>query len=413
MHPADQNGNLADPGFESGGFTYWSQCGTVNAKITTTRPHTGRYSEYSGTSRAPELNGDSGVCQLVTIPTSGVLSFWVYQGTSETNTTYAWQEADFLDASGSVVANFYTTANNTRAWVQQTFDVSAYAGQSLYLYFGVHGNGYSRTYIFQYVDDVSLVGGGPTPTPTATPTVTPVPTPTPTGSSKPTPSPVPTRTPTPGPTPTPTKVPTPTPAPTATPSGGPTPIQTPQGQGNQNCGTSCGVERWHIKTLDDAFVKTINWTPTLTTVNFMIAQPVPQNFSSGNDTTRYAPVEITSYRIRATIVGWKTESDHDFHLVIADLNNPSNTMIVEPPDATCSDACASNFGNYYTSVRAKMTNCFGPAPSSFTNLPAGVVADLTGVGFFDALHGQTGVAPNGIELHPLLSISFVSGAPGC
>jgi hypothetical protein len=29
-----------------------------------------------------------------------------------------------------------------------------------------------------------------------------------------------------------------------------------------------------------------------------------------------------------------------------------------------------------------------------------------GVGFFDYLHGQSGVAPNGIELHPLLSFSL-------
>jgi hypothetical protein len=28
---------------------------------------------------------------------------------------------------------------------------------------------------------------------------------------------------------------------------------------------------------------------------------------------------------------------------------------------------------------------------------------LTGVGFWDEIHGQTGVAPNGIELHPVLS----------
>ena len=31
---------------------------------------------------------------------------------------------------------------------------------------------------------------------------------------------------------------------------------------------------------------------------------------------------------------------------------------------------------------------------------------VTGVGFFDKIHGQTGVAPNGIELHPVLSISW-------
>ena len=29
---------------------------------------------------------------------------------------------------------------------------------------------------------------------------------------------------------------------------------------------------------------------------------------------------------------------------------------------------------------------------------------VTGVVYFDRLHGQTGVAPNGVELHPVLSI---------
>ena len=31
---------------------------------------------------------------------------------------------------------------------------------------------------------------------------------------------------------------------------------------------------------------------------------------------------------------------------------------------------------------------------------------ITGVGFFDYLHGQRGVAPNGIELHPVLDVDF-------
>jgi hypothetical protein len=29
-----------------------------------------------------------------------------------------------------------------------------------------------------------------------------------------------------------------------------------------------------------------------------------------------------------------------------------------------------------------------------------------GIGLMDELHGQTGVAPNGIELHPLLGIAI-------
>jgi hypothetical protein len=36
-------------------------------------------------------------------------------------------------------------------------------------------------------------------------------------------------------------------------------------------------------------------------------------------------------------------------------------------------------------------------------------ARVTGVAFFDFLHGQTGVAPNGIELHPVLGFACLSG----
>ncbi|EWM11974.1 hypothetical protein [Kutzneria sp. 744] len=39
---------------------------------------------------------------------------------------------------------------------------------------------------------------------------------------------------------------------------------------------------------------------------------------------------------------------------------------------------------------------------------ANVPVTITGVGFFDFLHGQTGVAPNGIELHSVLDVQFGS-----
>jgi hypothetical protein len=32
-------------------------------------------------------------------------------------------------------------------------------------------------------------------------------------------------------------------------------------------------------------------------------------------------------------------------------------------------------------------------------------ATLSGVGFFDRPHGRTGVAPNGIEMHPVLAFT--------
>ena len=182
---------VADPGFESGGFSFWSQCGndTADTTMSTHRAHSGSYSERSGSynTTSGEPNGDTGVCQLVTIPAGGTLSFWVYQFSGESDASFAWQEADFLDTSGNRVVNFYQTVNNTNGWVQLTFNVSAYAGKQYYLYFGVHGDGYPYLGTIQYVDDVSLSGSSPTPTPTPTPR----PTPTPTGTPKPTPTPTP------------------------------------------------------------------------------------------------------------------------------------------------------------------------------------------------------------------------------
>jgi hypothetical protein len=35
---------------------------------------------------------------------------------------------------------------------------------------------------------------------------------------------------------------------------------------------------------------------------------------------------------------------------------------------------------------------------------------VTGVGFFDFMHGQTGVAPNGIELHAVMDLQFAGGS---
>ncbi|MDE2483388.1 MAG: hypothetical protein KGN02_14520 [bacterium] len=385
--PMDANGILQDGGFESGGYTYWQQCGSVNARVATYRAHTGKYSDLNGQVSTPEINGDSGLCQQVTVPANGKLTFWLYEGTNETSTTYAYQEADLLDANGAVIDNLFTEAKSTSGWTQRTYDVSAYAGQSVWIYFGVHADGYSSGDIYQYVDDVawSSATGTPTPKPTATPSSTPQPTATPQSTATP------------------------------SPSGGPTPFPTPAGSGPQgtSCGTSCGVQRWHIKTLDDPDEHLIDWNTQSTTVSALDAIPVPSGYNQYDDTSRYAPTETQVYTVRAILVGWKIEADHDYHMVIADPSNPNQTMIVEPPDPTCSDACDSGFGSIFSNVRAQMTNCFGQPPSSFYNFPNTIVADFTGVPLFDALHGQTGVAPNGIELHPLLSIHFISGAPGC
>ncbi len=149
---------IPDPSFESGSFSYWQQCGSVNASITAARAHGGKYAQKSGSS-AGEPAGDEGVCQAVTIPPGATLTFWVYQYSTERDTAYAYQEAQLFDANGTTVKQLYQTVNTTNGWVQQSYDLGAYAGQTLFLYFGVHGDGYAGAYAIQFVDDVSLTSG--------------------------------------------------------------------------------------------------------------------------------------------------------------------------------------------------------------------------------------------------------------
>ena len=50
-----------------------------------------------------------------------------------------------------------------------------------------------------------------------------------------------------------------------------------------------------------------------------------------------------------------------------------------------------------------LRDCGPISSSAFTKLKGS--ATITGVGYFDAIHGQIGVSPNGIEIHPVLSYS--------
>jgi hypothetical protein len=93
------------------------------------------------------------------------------------------------------------------------------------------------------------------------------------------------------------------------------------------------------------------------------------------------------------------------HLVIAQPHHAAKTMIVEFPDVRCNGASDSIKKDALRRSRRNLVDACGSPPavsSSFAELRGS--ATIVGVGFFDLLHGQTGVAPNGIELHPVLNI---------
>jgi len=104
-------------------------------------------------------------------------------------------------------------------------------------------------------------------------------------------------------------------------------------------------------------------------------------------------------QVAGTLTFAKREADGDYHLVLDDGHG--NTMIVESPDPAC--AHGSVVLAQIEAVRDQLDVQL-PALARGEVIHPNMAAVVTGIGFFDRLHGQTGVAPNGIELHPLLSV---------
>jgi hypothetical protein len=161
----------------------------------------------------------------------------------------------------------------------------------------------------------------------------------------------------------------------------------------------CGVERWSVKTGTDALAAQVNMTPQDTTIAAMRALPVPAGLASGSG--RFAgTAEMQNWRLsNVTLVEYKLESDSDYHLVLKDASG--NTMIAEISAPTC--VSGGTWGPAITAARNAFNAKYTPSGSFQT---ANVPVTITGVGFFDLQHGQTGVAPNAIEIHSVQTICF-------
>ncbi len=163
-------------------------------------------------------------------------------------------------------------------------------------------------------------------------------------------------------------------------------------------GAKCGTERWAVKTLSDRDAPKVDLTPVPGAIADLVALQPPKTLPASS---RIPPTELTTYSITAVVVEAKLEDDHDFHVVIADPADSSRTMIVEFPDTACSGAISSAEAEQMKAARDAFVQRYGqPKDIAFTSLDGQAV--FTGVAFFDFQHGQRGVAPNAIELHPVL-----------
>jgi len=171
----------------------------------------------------------------------------------------------------------------------------------------------------------------------------------------------------------------------------------------QACGDYCGSDRWSVKTLSDPDAPKVNMTPQVTTVTWLRSQlrPVdaPQN-------ARIAPIEMQAFQVTARLVAFGEQADRDVHVILSDLHDPSVTMITEIPSLSCAGACSSAHAVSFRDARLSLTSRFGDPTRQLRAVHDNFVVVVTGIGFFDYEHGQVGGAPNGIELHPVLSIEF-------
>jgi hypothetical protein len=166
---------------------------------------------------------------------------------------------------------------------------------------------------------------------------------------------------------------------------------------------ACGKERWPVKTLKDSLGETVAAkTSVAANLAELVAATPPTRKTLQAATARRFPQEQIVYRVSAFIIGDKQEADSDFHIVLADPADVQTTLIAEIPSGGC---VAAKRAKFFTALRAQFASDFGkPAQGKLRKLAQPVAACVTGVGFFDFLHGQDGVAPNGFELHPVLSI---------
>jgi hypothetical protein len=161
---------------------------------------------------------------------------------------------------------------------------------------------------------------------------------------------------------------------------------------DQKCG---GEEKWEQKVMIDDAAASIENTYVETTIADILTINTKTQANKFSDKKPRMPFESQIYRVRhCFITDVLRENDNDLHLVIEDGNG--NHMIAEIPDPECPDAASSDWSELFYGARETMLQ--------YANNYRHYMFSITGVLFLDKAHGQTGRAPNNVEIHPILEL---------
>ncbi len=161
----------------------------------------------------------------------------------------------------------------------------------------------------------------------------------------------------------------------------------------------CGVERWSIKVGSDSEARDVDLHHAReTTIEALRKLKEPDDADTD---ARILPTEESVFILRnVKLTQYKRESDSDYHLVLEDEHG--NKMIAEIPES----GCLSRRSQWRPQIRAARDAFDSVHDVNGRMRSADDTVSLVGAGFFDFIHGQKGVAPNGIEIHPVLEICF-------
>jgi hypothetical protein len=171
--------------------------------------------------------------------------------------------------------------------------------------------------------------------------------------------------------------------------------------------------RWPVRTGSDRDASLVNDKPVPTTVEELVEQPRPDDMQPATrrfpayQNHRAAGVERTIHVLEATIVSSKLMISQNFHLILQ--GDSGQTMIgsCPHPDPAFVDP-TSRWAKQIAVVRNQIEKRLAPEPTKRKLVNERV--RITGIGFFNDVHGQVGVAPNGIELTPVLGIEWLDNS---
>jgi hypothetical protein len=149
---------LKNPCFSTGKLAPWKiVVGTGAGKAVVSKKEKWdcpTYSALMGTTSPPAPDGLFGIEQSVKIPAKAKLTWWYYAG-SDDEAKYASQQVNVMSGK-TLVHQCFKELETSKKWTEASCDLSKYAGKTYDIEFAVDDNGYSKTYDYWYVDDISL-----------------------------------------------------------------------------------------------------------------------------------------------------------------------------------------------------------------------------------------------------------------